>query len=370
VTSVVLAPRHSEAAAFDRGFPHKVVRWPAFPMLPGPRLAREISRMCAVEDADAVLFGAAMPLALMAGAVRRRTGLPIVACTHGVEPALARMPGGAMALRHIAARVTVLTAVSNWAERRLRAALGPHARIERLPSGIDPVRFRTDVDGAWVRRRHGLDPGPVIVCVSRLVRRKGQDRLIRALPRIAEAFPAVKLVLVGGGPDRGRLHRLAGRNGVDARVVFTGPVTADELPAYFAAGDIFAVPCRSRLLGLENEALGAVFLQAAAVGRAAIAGRSGGAPEAVIHGRTGVVVDERSAEAIAGAAVSLLRSPGDARALAARAAARVHGEMSWAKIAQRLHSWLIDAADERRGRAMPGRPAPSIARAAGRRPDM
>lgn len=353
-TSVILAPRHRDAAAFDRTFPQKVIRWPAFPMLPTPRLAREVSRLCRVERADAVLFGAALPVALIAGAVARRTGLPIVACTHGVEPVAARLPGGRLLMQYIARHVTLLTAVSQWAEHHLRAALGPDVRIEQLPSGIDSMRFRPDISGDAIRLRYGLEPGPVIVCLSRLVARKGQDQLIRALPRIAAAFPAVKLLIVGDGPDRRRLQRLVRRERVADRVVFAGIVPADQVASCLAAGDVFAVPCRSRFFGLENEALGAVFLQAAAVGRAAIAGRSGGAPEAVIHGETGLVVDDGSATAIGDAVLSLLRAPARARALGARAAARVHGDMTWAKMAARLQAWLAQAAASRDRALRPG----------------
>jgi phosphatidylinositol alpha-1,6-mannosyltransferase len=342
-TSVILAPRHREAAAFDRTFPERVIRWPAFPMVPSPRLAREVVRLCLTERVDAVLFGAAMPLALIAGVVRRRARLPIIACTHGVEPAFASVPGGGVALRYIASHVTMMTAVSEWAEAHLRKALGPGIRIERLPSGIDPNRFHPQVEGFRVRAKWNLDRDPVIVCLSRLVRRKGQDQLIRSLPSIVSVIPSVRLVLVGAGSGERRLRRLAAKHEVLDRVVFAGRVASAELPEYIAAGDLFAVPCRSRLLGFENEALGAVFLQAAAVGRAAIAGRSGGAPEAVLHGRTGLVVDGRDRRAIAEAVVSLLRAPAARDALARAAAYRVHRDWTWSQIAGRLQALLEEA---------------------------
>lgn len=342
VTSVVLAPRHAEAAAFDRGFPQRVIRWPAFPMLPTPRLAREVSALCAAERPDALLFGAAMPLALIAGTVWRRARLPIVACTHGVEPAVARLPGGGRLLRAIGRHVALWTGVSSWAEAPLRRALGPRARIERLPSGIDPLRFHPRVSGAAVRRRYGLEPGPVVVCVGRLVARKGQDQLIKALPLVAARFPGVRLLLVGSGPDRGRLGRLARRSGVAPRVTFAGLVPSDEVPQCIAAGDVFAMPCRSRLWGADTEALGAVFLQAAAVERVAVAGSTGGAPEAVLHDVTGLVVDGRDAAALAAALVDVLARPDRARELAAAAARRAHDELTWAAHASRLRGWLTE----------------------------
>jgi phosphatidylinositol alpha-1,6-mannosyltransferase len=245
-------------------------------------------------------------------------------------------------MRYIAAHVTVITVVSAWAERHLRAAIGAGPRIEHLPSGIDHHRFHGDVSGDDVRRRHDLGLGPVVVCVARLIARKGQDQLIRALPRVAAKFPPVKLLIVGDGPDRRRLRRLAERSGAGARVVFTGMVPYEDVASHMAAGDIFAMPCGSRVFGLQEDALPAVFLQAAAVGRAAIAGRAGGSPEAVLHGETGLVVDERSIDAIAEAIESLLASPDATRVMAERARQRVHAEFTWDAMAARLQSLLTE----------------------------
>lgn len=345
-TSVVLASHHKDAAQFDRTFPHKVVRWPRFPMLPTPGLAREVARLCESEQADAVLFGASMPVALIAGSVARRTGRPIIACTHGVEPGVAQIPGARLLMTHIARHATLITVVSAWAEEHLRAAIGPAPRIEHLPSGIDTARFHPGVSADAVRRRHRLGQDPVVVCVARLVARKGQDQLIRALPLIAAVRPDVKLLIVGDGPDRRRLERLAEQTQVSSRVVFAGMVSYEEVPAYLAAGDVFAMPCGTRLFGWQSDALPAVFLQAAAVGRAAISGRAGGSPEAVLHNETGLVVNEENVTDVATAILSLLQSPATAAKLAARATERVHNEFTWNVMAARLQSWLVEVAGE------------------------
>ncbi len=348
-TAVVLAPPHPGAPAYDRQFRHDVRRWQRWPMLPTPGLSRRVVQLVRQERPDVLVFGAAMPLALMAGMVQRASGVPVVAFTHGVEPALAAVPGGGVALRSIARHAAAMTAVSRWAESRLRSALGPQAWIELLPSGIDAERFHPGVSGEGVRMRHGLADRRIVVCVSRLVRRKGQDQLIRALPGIARQHADVRLVVVGGGPDRRRLDDLARSAGVSERVVFTGPVPYDDLPGYLAAGDVFAMPCRARLGGLDTEALGAVFLQAAGVGRAAVAGSAGGAPEAVLHERTGLVVDGWSTSDVAAAISRLLSCPDDARLLGARAARRVHQELTWTQMALRLESLLRRVAAGRRG---------------------
>ena len=131
---------------------------------------------------------------------------------------------------------------------------------------------------------------PVVVCVSRLVPRKGQDTLIRAWPQVRAAVPDAALLLVGGGPYAGRLQRLAGRLGVAGSVIFTGPVPWSELPSYYDAGDVFAMPCRTRRHGLDVEGLGIVYLEASATGLPVIGGDSGNAPDAIRDGETGYVV--------------------------------------------------------------------------------
>jgi phosphatidylinositol alpha-1,6-mannosyltransferase len=179
-----------------------------------------------------------------------------------------------------------------------------------------------------VRARRGLGADqPVVVCVSRLVGRKGQDQLIRALPALRRRVPGTALLLVGGGPDRQRLVRVATDAGVAPHVVLTGSVPWEELPAHYAAGDVFAMPCRTRRAGLEVEGLGIVFLEAAASGLPVVAGDSGGAPDAVLPGETGTVVDGTDLDAITRAVGDLLADPG--RAAAMGAAGRTWTEQAW-----------------------------------------
>ena len=178
--------------------------------------------------------------------------------------------------------------------------------------------------------------------------RQGHDRLIRLLPRLVGEFPQARLLIVGGGSYERTLRRLTARLGLAERVVFAGEVPYDRLPEYFRAGDIFAMPCRSRYGGLEVEGLGAVFLQAAAVGRACVAGRSGGAPEAVRHGETGLVVDGTDLDNLTAALLTLLRDPARAHAMGAAGAAWVHDSLTWDHMAARLRNLLAACARERR----------------------
>jgi phosphatidyl-myo-inositol dimannoside synthase len=333
----VFASRFAGWEAFDAAYPHEVIRLETGMMLPSPAVRRRLHDELRRRRPDVVLFGATWPLGHMGPAIRRTLGIPYAGFTHGLELTGALVPG---LLHHIGRDAALLTAVSAWARRKLEGAFGWRGRMELLPSGIDTGRFRPDVSDAAVRERHGLGDAPVVCCVSRLVPRKGQDLLIRALPAVANAFPRVRLLIVGSGPYAAALRDLARRTGVADRVVFSGAVPYAELPSYFRAGDVFAMPCRVRWFGFDVEALGAVFLQGAAVGRPVIAGDSGGAPEAVKPGETGLVVDPRSPAALATAIASLLDDPQRAAAMGRAGAEWVHREWTWEAMAGRLGGLL------------------------------
>ena len=339
----VFAPDWPGADAFDRSFGQKVVRWPVQSIYPTPRVRDAVVELVADERPDVLLFGSTLPFALLGRHVRRTLGVPYAAFTHGVEIWAAKVPVATRLLRVLAEDAALFTCVSQWQADLLGKAIGPHGRIALLPPGIDPERFHPDVASEPVRERHGLGQGPVISCVSRLVLRKGQDQVIRTLPHIAEEFPGVRFLVVGSGPDYSRLRALAERKKVEDRVVFAGEVPYEELPMYFRAGDVFAMPNRTRKWGLEVEAFGAVFLQAAAVGRPSVAGDSGGAPEAVWRGETGLVVDGTDEDAVADAILSLLRDPERAEKMGALGADRVLREMTWEALSERLRDLLADA---------------------------
>jgi phosphatidylinositol alpha-1,6-mannosyltransferase len=336
----VLASTSPGAAAFDATFRHRVIRVPTTVLLPTPRLEARVEAFVREAHPNVILFGAAMPLALVGASLRRRTGTPYATFTHGLEVSAARLVGGRALLRRIGRHAALVTAVSRWTADVLGPYLSADAPIELLPSGVDVDRFHPGVQDAAIRRRHALGASPVVACVSRLVRRKGQDTLIRALSAVARNIPNVRLLIVGDGPDRGRLWSLAQTLGVGHRVIFAGAVPDDELPMYFRAGDVFAMPCRSRWGGLEVEALGAVYLQAASVGRPVIAGRSGGTSDALVDGETGWLVDGRRVEAVAQAIAEILRAPDRGVGFGTRGAERIRRDFTWDQIAIRFRSLL------------------------------
>jgi phosphatidylinositol alpha-1,6-mannosyltransferase len=208
---------------------------------------------------------------------------------------------------------------------------------------VDPATFRPDREaGEMIRARHDLTGRPVVVCVSRLVPRKGQDTLIRAWPRILAQVPDPALLIVGGGPYSGALRQLAEQAGVSGSVILTGPVPHPELPAHYNAGDVFAMPCRTRRGGLDVEGLGIVYLEASASGLPAISGDSGGAPNAVLEGETGYVVPGRDTDALASRIIALLHDPDAAHAMGDKGRAWVERDWTWEHASARLRS-IVDA---------------------------
>ena len=337
---VVYAPAWPGAGDFDAAAPFPVFRHPTSLMLPVPDVLRRARDLVRAERCDTVWFGAAAPLALLAPRLRAAGVRRIIASTHGHEVGWGQLPGARQLLRRIGSTVDVVTYLGQFTRSRLAPALGPHAHLAQLSPGVDTDLFTPAVDGSAIRHRLGLGDRPTVVCVSRLVQRKGQDVLIGALPEIRRRVPGTALLVVGGGPDMPRLQRLAAQHGVADDVHFTGSVPADELPAHYAAGHVFAMPCRTRRGGLDVEGLGIVYLEASATGLPVIAGMSGGAPEAVREGETGFVVDGRSGAELTDRVVRLLVDPAAARSMGDKGRAWVERDWRWSVLAGRLRALL------------------------------
>lgn len=320
---------HGDTRAFDAAQAFEVVRSPRSVLLPVPGTRRQAAGLVRSRRIETVWFGAAAPLGLLAPALRRAGVSRVVATTHGHEIGWSMLPGARQALRRIGRSADVTTYVSDYTRGRLASVLAGTAGMQHLPSGVDPDTFGPDpVARTRLRERYRLGERPVVLCLSRLVPRKGQDMLIRALPLVRRQVPDAALVIAGSGFDRARLHRLARRQGVSEHVLFTGRVAADEVAAHHAMAEVFAMPCRTLGGGLDVEGLGVVYLEAAASGVPTVAGRSGGAPETVLDGRTGLVVDGRDVPGIAAALVSVLADP--QRAAGMGGAGRTWAQQHWA----------------------------------------
>jgi phosphatidyl-myo-inositol dimannoside synthase len=341
---VVYAPAWPGAAEFDAAQPFPVFRHPGSIMLPVPSVASRACALLTEQGCDRVLFGAAAPLGLLAPRLRAAGAERIVGITHGHEAGWAALPGARSLLRRIGDDVDALTYLAEYFRVRLTRALSADAarRMERLAPGVDPAEFRPGAGGPRIRRERGIDPDrPVVVCVSRMVPRKGQDSLIRAWPAVRARAPGNPLLLlVGDGPYRSRLEAQARQLGVAESVLFTGPVSREDLPAYYDAGTIFAMPCRTRRGGLDVEGLGIVYLEAAATGLPVIGGDSGGAPDAVIDGDTGYVVTGGDVKLLADRLIELVADPAGAAAMGEKGRAWIDRDWTWDRVAERLRAIL------------------------------
>jgi phosphatidylinositol alpha-1,6-mannosyltransferase len=337
---VVFSSTSPGAAEFDAAQPFPVVRHPTSMLLPTPAVSRRVQDVARVEGCTAAWFGASAPLALLAPGLRRAGVERVVAASHGHEIGWAALPGSRQVLRRIGDGVDVVTYLTEYTHVRIASAYGPRPRFEWVPPGVDTDAFRPDVSGSAVRERHGLGDRPTVVCVSRLVPRKGQDTLIRAWPSVRARIPGAVLLVVGQGRDLPRLRRLVARHGLERDVVFTGGVPWAELPAHYAAGHVFAMPCRTRRGGMDVEGLGIVYLEASATGLPVVAGDSGGAPDAVLRGETGWVVPGRSVTAVVERVTALLADPAAARAAGEKGRAWVERDWRWDSLAARLGELL------------------------------
>ncbi|THA26819.1 glycosyltransferase family 1 protein [Streptomyces sp. RKND-216] len=329
-------------AAFDAAQPFTVVRDRTTMLLPTPRVTRRAVGLLREHGCRSVWFGAAAPLGLMAPALRRAGAERIVATTHGHEAGWAQLPVARRLLRRIGDTTDTLTYLGEYTRSRIARALSDEAaaRMVQLPPGVDEKTFHPDSGGDAVRERLGLAGRPVVVCVSRLVPRKGQDTLIAAMPRVLAAQPDAVLLVVGGGPYRADLEQQAARLGVRASVHFTGAVPWEDLPAHFGAGDVFAMPCRTRRGGLDVEGLGIVYLEASATGLPVVAGDSGGAPDAVRDGETGWVVRGGSPDETADRLVTLLADPALRTRMGTAGRAWVESHWRWDLLADHLRALL------------------------------
>lgn len=274
-----------------------VIRDRAKILLPTPRVIRALRSLVRREPIEVIWFGAAAPLGLAARWLRIAGVRKMVALTHGHEVWWAKVLPFSLLMRELGREIDCFGYLGDFTAKALSRVI-PREKLTRIAPGIDTEHFKPLDLNSEV---------PTIISVGRLVHRKGQDRLLEAMPLIRAAVPDVRLLFVGEGPHRAKLDKLVENNGLEEQVRFLGRVSYEELPRYLAMADIFAMPSRSRLFGLEVEGLGIVYLEASSSGIPVLVGASGGAPDAVIPGKTGFVVDGNDVEAIAALCIKMLR---------------------------------------------------------------
>lgn len=343
--AVLTASSHPDAAAFDAEQSAKglrIERVPAKVLLPVPDTVRRIRDISARMGSSLVLLDPALPLGLIGPSL----GVPYGVILHGAEVTVpARLPGTRPLLGHVLRGARLVVCAGSYPAHEVSRLLGdrPPSVVE-IPPGVDLERYRPLPARERVRARRalGLPPsGPLVVSVSRLVPRKGMDVLVRSASRLMTSFPDLSVAIAGEGRDRPRIEKLIRH--AHAPVKLLGRVDDELLPLLYASGDVFCMACRSRWLGLEEEGFGIVFLEAAAAGTPQIAGRSGGAGEAVEDGRTGFVVDDPSdARAVSLALRRLLADAPLRRRMARAGRRRVEQSFGYEALAHRLAASLGD----------------------------
>ncbi len=308
----------------------EVLRDKAKILLPTPGVSFCVKSLIRDRNIRIVFFGAAAPLGILSKGLRRAGVQHIVALTHGHEVWWSRIWPFSWAMRRISQQVDHLTYLGGFTQRAIAKAISTAAAdaMLKIAPGIDTEHF-APIDATALKDQLGLGDKKVIVSVGRLVHRKGQDTLIEAMPEIISAVPDAHLLMIGEGPYRAYLENRTKALDVQSSVTFIGRIQYADLPRYICTGDIFVMPSRSRLAGLEVEGLGIVYLEASACGLPVIAGNSGGAPDAVLEGKTGLVVDGRSSREVAQAVIELLSDTARCKEMGANGRQWIIKEWRW-----------------------------------------
>ncbi|MBP6084109.1 MAG: glycosyltransferase family 4 protein [Candidatus Planktophila sp.] len=307
----VFTSQQGETSEYDQQwldkFGVRVIRDRSKILLPSWRVTRAVKKVVASHNIEIVVFGAAAPLALMSSALRKSGVKKIIALTHGHEVWWAKIFPFNLAIKRIGKGVDHLTYLGEFTRQAISKALTDKSAKEmvKIAPGIDTAHFIPQPDGMQKRKELGLQDKKIIISVGRLVHRKGQDKLIEAMPEVLRKIPNAHLLIVGEGPYKNHLEKLVNKLSLKENITFAGRIMYDRLPSYLSAADLFAMPSRSRFFGLEVEGLGIVYLEASACGIPVLAGNSGGAPDAVLEGVTGFCVDGTNVAEIASAVIEI-----------------------------------------------------------------
>jgi phosphatidylinositol alpha-1,6-mannosyltransferase len=334
----VIAPEGEGADAVDRSLGFRVFRRGSVDMLLAT-CAPTLAKLALAEGFDHALHAqwTTAPASLALRGLGRLKKVSIAA--HGRELLLEpwRAVGFAQrsydgVRRQALRRADRILAGSEYTAGLVRDLGVEPGRIAVTRYGTDPSRF-CPRDASALRERLGLGGRPVLLTISRLVARKGIDSVLAVLPSVRRAVPGVAYVVAGDGPERGRLEAEARAHGVADAVHFVGPVEDEELPLWYSLGDVFVMPSRSEPPDVEG--FGIVFLEAGACERPVVALRSGGVPDAVADGVSGLLVEPDDPRALGARLSELLLDPARAAELGRRGRERVRSELNWDSVTER-----------------------------------
>jgi len=345
---IVFTSAQGNTAEYDQKwldeFGIQVIRDGSKILLPSLRVTKRAKAIIRLHDIEVIVFGAAAPLALMAPALRKSGVKKIVALTHGHEVWWAKIFPFNLAMKRIGKSVDHLTYLGEFTRNAIAQSLTKKSAdaMVKIAPGIDTAHFIPQPDSMQKRIILGLENKKIIISVGRLVHRKGQDKLIEAMPTILQSVPNAHLLLVGEGPYRSHLEKLANKLSLSESITFVGRILYDKLPNYLSAADVFVMPSRSRFFGLEVEGLGIVYLEASACGIPVIAGNSGGAPDAVLEGVTGLCVDGTNVNHIAQAVIEIYSDAKRASQMGAAGRNWIVEQWRWEIWSKEFNSLLVD----------------------------
>jgi phosphatidyl-myo-inositol dimannoside synthase len=347
----VMTTPYANDTAFDRDAPMRIIRTRQRWLLPTPILAKQIREVARDINADLIVLDPAVPVGMLGPHLRRELDIPIAVVLHGAEVAIpGRLPLTSPFLRRVIANADHLIAAGRYPLAEAQRLVGAPRPSTVIPPGVDTERFhpRPDEERDAIRDRLGLPrqrDGVLIVGASRLVPRKGYDTVIAAAAAIAPRYPGLTVAISGSGRDRARLERIAARACATSplTVRFLGRLSDADLTDLYAAGDVYAMCCRNRWLGLEQEGFGIVFIEASASGVAVLAGQSGGVTDAVVDGVTGLVVAAPVRSGAAAVPLERLVSDVSLRGrLGAAGRTRCVGDLTYDLLAHRLDGVLAE----------------------------
>lgn len=350
-STLVYTSQQSETRDYDTAWLErngtKVMRDRSSILLPTPRVIGNILRVIASEKITHIWFGAAAPLALMMPVLKRKNpSLRSLALTHGHEVWWAKIPPFSILMRIIGSSLDGIGYLAEYTRHEISKALRirDRAKLVQIAPGIDIEHFKPVEDKSILqelRESLHLEHKRIIISVGRLVHRKGQDHLIEALPHLKGEFPDLHIILVGTGPYESYLRDLVEKKDLGDSVTFVGRLQLEELPRYLSLAEFFVMPSRDRLAGLEVEGLGIVYLEASSCELAVVVGRSGGAPDALIDGETGLLVNGNDLESIIGACRELLSDPVRSRAMGVKGREWVTSRWTWDRWAGEFRAALL-----------------------------
>jgi phosphatidylinositol alpha-1,6-mannosyltransferase len=327
------APPPAKPYAIERfGGPRPWRRW------------RKRARLAAIlKDRSARLAGIFADSWKSVEALPSPCGVPVSVLAHGMEYPLHASAGKKRRIAAALARCNAVIANSHYTAKLVLPYLGERPdKLQIVHPAIDPMPIPSADALKAIRDRIG-GGDPVIATMARLEPRKGIDATIRALPAILQRHPGCRYAVGGSGADRGRLEALAASLNVRQAVVFLGRVSDEEKAALLAIADVYAMPVRRE--GPSVEGFGMGYLEAAWFGVPALAGRDGGAADAVLDGETGLVCDGANQDEVDGSLLSLLGDAALRKRLGIAAQERVKRELTWSVAIQRFLETFTKRAD-------------------------